>query len=423
MKAWIRRRRWFAAALLGLVLLAAAAAPMMVRAVETVDALGVISQVARQAEADAAAHANRVVPPSREVSYLIDGRFRTADLYLGSEAPAASLVLVPGADVLGREHPQFRALAAALSELGFAVLVPHMENLQRLRIRASDVTHIADAARHMARFAARDEGPSVGLLAVSYGVGPAVLAALENEAAPSIRYVLGIGGYYDLEAVLTFLTTGHFRLDDGAAWQEADPHAHGKWVFLASNAEFLEHPQDQVTLRLVAKRKFADAQADVSDLTGMLTPQGKAVFDLITNTDPSRVPALIAQLPEAALEHFRALDVSDADISRLRARLILVHGRDDRFIPHTESRALARAAKKSPGGATLYVIDQMAHVRMSASGIGDGWKLYRAVYDLLAERDASPEPTIPPALAAPLDLTKEPGKAAKSEQSQGRKQP
>ncbi|MFP4004285.1 MAG: alpha/beta hydrolase [Alphaproteobacteria bacterium] len=404
MKIWKSRLRWLVPALLALVVVAIAAGPVFLRAVETADALGAISQVARQGEIDAAGPYNRPGPRAQQVSYLIDGRFRTADLYLGEEAPIASLVLVPGADVLGREHPQFRALAGVLSSLGFAVLVPHMENLQQLRIRAGDVTHIADAARNMARFAPVDAGPSVGVLAVSYGVGPAVLAALEEEARAHIRYVLGIGGYYDLEAVLTFLTTGHFRPRSDAEWREADPHAHGKWVFLASNADFLENPQDQVTLRVIARRKFADAQAEVGDLTEMLTPQGKAVFDLITNTDPARVPKLIRDLPEGALEHLRALDVSDADLSGLRARLILVHGRDDHFIPHTESRALARAAKGSPGGASLYVIDRMAHIRMSASGLGDGWKLYRAVYALLAQRDAAPEPEIPPALVKPVDL-------------------
>ncbi|MFW6027528.1 MAG: hypothetical protein ACOC91_01845, partial [bacterium] len=411
------RTRWLAAAGLGIVLLAAAAAPVFMRAFETAGALEAISQVSRQAEIDAAAHEDPISTASvRQVSYLIEGRFRTADLYLGSEPPEASLVLVPGADVLGREHPQFRALAGVLADLGFAVLVPHMENLQRLRIRAGDVTHIADAARHIARFAPPEAGPSVGILAVSYGVGPAVLAALEEEARPHIRFLLGIGGYYDLEAVLTFLTTGHFRPHDGGDWQTAAPHAHGKWVFLASNAEFLDHPQDQVTLRLLARRKFADPQADVSDLTDMLTPQGQAVFDLITNTDPARVPELVKALPEAALTHFRALDVSGADLSRLRARLILVHGRDDRFIPHTESRALARAADDSSGGAALYIIGQMAHIRVSASGLGDGWRLFQAVYDLLAERDAAPDPVIPPALAAPVDLTGQSGGAA------GRKQ-
>lgn len=407
MTGWISRRCRTVAAIAVLLLAAFAAGPPILRAVETANALRAISRVGQQAEADKAAHHNRISRvQGRKVSYLIDGRFRTADLYLGSNAPEASLVLVPGADVLGREHPQFQALAGVLSELGFAVLVPHMENLQRLRIRAGDVIQVADAARHMARFAPRKEGRTVGVIAVSYAVGPAVLAALENEARAHIRFILGIGGYYDLESTLTFFTTGHYRTGPDQDWQTAAPAAHGKWVFLASNAEFLENPRDQVTLRLVAKRKFADPNADVSDLTPMLTPQGRAVFDLVTNTDPARVAGLIEELPDAALVHFRALDLSAADFTQLRARLILVHGRDDRLIPHTESMALARAAKNSPGGAELYIIEKMAHVKLSPSSFGDAWKLFRAVYELLEQRDAAPEPTIPSALAKPLDLTR-----------------
>ena len=39
-----------------------------------------------------------------------------------------------------------------------------------------------------------------------------------------------------------------------------------------------------------------------------------------------------------------ALDLSRADLSRLGARLILLHGRDDAIIPFTQSLALAAAA-------------------------------------------------------------------------------
>jgi len=385
--------------------LALAVTPTMRRAIEATRALEALEAVGHQAEADSKAHLNRVSPlPMREVRYFIDGRFRTADLYLDSAAPKASLVLVPGADVLGREHPQFQALAAVLSRFGFAVLVPHMENLQHLRIRVSDITQIADAAQHMARFAPKKSGPSVGILAVSYGVGPAVLAALDKQARPDVRYVLGIGGYYDLEAVLTYLTTGKFRARPGDRWQTAEPRAHGKWVFLASNVEYLENPQDQVTLRLVANRKFADPQADISDLTPMLSPQVEVVLELITNTDPARVPVLIDSLPEGALANFRALDVSERDLSDLHARLILIHGRGDRLIPFTESQALARAANRTPGGASLYIIDNMAHVTLAPSDAVDAWKLFRAVFELLTLRDAAPAPTIPRALAKPFDL-------------------
>jgi len=84
-----------------------------------------------------------------------------------------------------------------------------------------------------------------------------------------------------------------------------------------------------------------------------------------------------------------ALDLSRRDLSQLDARLLLVHGRDDPIIPSSESEALAAAA---PDETALYVVDSLAHVELDPSGLVDGFRLWRAVYRLLAERDAAPQP-------------------------------
>ena len=93
-----------------------------------------------------------------------------------------------------------------------------------------------------------------------------------------------------------------------------------------------------------------------------------------------------------------ALDLSRADLSQLDARLLLVHGRDDPIIPSTESEALAAAA---PDETTLYVVDSLAHVELDPAGLVDGLRLWRAVYRLLALRDAAPEPNLSACSGAP----------------------
>jgi pimeloyl-ACP methyl ester carboxylesterase len=113
------------------------------------------------------------------------------------------------------------------------------------------------------------------------------------------------------------------------------------------------------------------------------------VAALLDNRDPDRVPALIANLPEAVRSDLAALDLSRRDLAQLDARLLLVHGRDDPIIPSTESEALAAAA---PDDTALYVVDSLAHVELGPAGLVDGWKLWRAVYRLLALRDAGPKP-------------------------------
>jgi pimeloyl-ACP methyl ester carboxylesterase len=270
------------------------------------------------------------------------------------------------------------------------VLVPDIANLRAQQVSPSDARAIAAAIAWLA--GCGEPGiASVGVMAISYAAGPAILAALLPDTAPRIRFLVAIGGYYDLEAVVTFFTTGYFRSGPDQPWQRGSPNAYGKWVFVAANAQRLDDPGDREALAAMAERKLKDLDADVADLQAGLGPQGRAVTALLDNRDPDQVPVLIGDLPEAVRGDLAALDLSRADLSQLDARLLLVHGRDDPIIPSTESLALAAAA---PDETSLYVVDSLAHVELDPAGLVDGWKLWRAVYRLLALRDAAPEPNL-----------------------------
>jgi fermentation-respiration switch protein FrsA (DUF1100 family) len=97
------------------------------------------------------------------------------------------------------------------------------------------------------------------------------------------------------------------------------------------------------------------------------------------------VPALIAALPDKVRSDMMALDLSRADLSRLAAELILLHGRDDAIIPYTESQALAAAAPA--GRATLYLVGNLSHVELGPGSLPDALRLLAATYRLLALRD------------------------------------
>jgi fermentation-respiration switch protein FrsA (DUF1100 family) len=310
------------------------------------------------------------------------------DLYWRADATAA-LVLVPGVVPEGKDDPRLVDFAQTLVRARFAVLVPDIANLRAQRVSPADARAIAAAITWLAGCAGPAAAPSVGVIAISYAAGPAILAALSPEAGPRVRFLVAIGGYYDLEAVVTFFTTGYFRPGPGQPWQQGEPNAYGKWVFIAANAARLDDPDDRAALAAMADRKLEDLDADVADLRAGLGPQGRGVAALLDNRDPDRVPALIANLPEAVRSDLEALNLSRRDLAQLDARLLLVHGRDDPIIPSTESEALAAAA---PDGTTLYVVDSLAHVELGPAGLVDGWKLWRAVYRLLALRDAGPKP-------------------------------
>jgi pimeloyl-ACP methyl ester carboxylesterase len=320
-------------------------------------------------------------PVRRPIAYTVHGRSYLGDLYQSVHRPLAALVLVPGVAEHGRDDPRLVAFATTLARARFVVLVPDLPGLRALRVQAEDAQGVMDAFIHLL---SRPEIPirgRAGIGAFSYAVGPVVLAALEPAIRERVDFVLGVGGYYDLHQVLTFFTTGYFRKE--GKWHYLEPNRYGKWVFVYGNAGRLADPGDRAMFRRMAERKLANPHADIDDLMERLTPEGRSLLDLLENRKPERTPALIASLPALIRAELDALNLSNKDLSRLHARLILLHGTDDAIIPYTESMALAAAAPA--GQSELFLIKGLAHVDVRPVGL-DRRALWRAIGALLAQR-------------------------------------
>lgn len=320
-------------------------------------------------------------PVPTEVRYRIDGRDYLADLYRPNQAARSALVLIHGFTDLGKGDPRLRHFAESLARVRFLVLVPEIESLTRFNVSTDNIKAVRDSVIYLAEQAELTED-RLGLAAISYSVGPAILAALETDAHRHVDFILSVGGYYDLIQGITFATTGYYR-DDGE-WQYREPATSGRWLLLLGHAHQMPDTQDRTLLSRIAELKLQDPQMDVAELTARLSDQGLAAHTLISNRNPIRVPELIERLPEAMRREIAALDLSSHDLSELRAHLILLHGRDDPMIPPTQSEALAEAV--APGQAELFIAGGLMHVDVQP-GWRDALKLWQAAVALLEARD------------------------------------
>jgi dienelactone hydrolase len=348
-------------------------------------------------------------PIRQALSYTVAGRVHLADLYLpgaldgcgmpdqkaASHCPRAALVAVPGAVPLGKDDPRLVAFATTLARAGFAVLAPEIVGYRELRIRPADAQDIADAFTYVA--SRRELAPDgrAGMFAFSYSVGPALLAALQDDIRNRVRFVVGVGGYHDLRRAMRFFTTGWFDHDGHS--QRITPDDTGRMVLAYSSLDYLENEADRdVFDRMVAERTRTP-DIDLSPLAGKLSEGARAVYDLAVNDDPARFAELFAQLPSRMRADIDQLDLARHDLRPLKARLILVHGRNDNLIPWPESQALAAAVPE--GQARVFLIQRvLGHVDLSAPNLltwrfwqedlPDLWRLWRVVDLLLAEREA-----------------------------------
>ena len=338
----------------------------------------------------------RTPQPSRNpIAYTIDGRSHIGDLYLpGDGKPEAGIVLVPGMVQEGKDAPSFVTFATTLARARFAVVAPQFSGHRDLRIEPGQAREVADAFRYLADREDLSPEGRAGIAGISYALGPVMVAALEDDIRERVRFIFGVGGYYDLRTAIRFVTTGYFEVDGSP--RSVKSSQYGKLVFAKSILHDLRDPNDRAIFEEMVEVKLKDFNADISPLAEGLGPEGMSVHRLLSNTDPRLTPQLIAALPPATVATIDALTLSDKDLTRLTARLLLVHGKNDMLIPYPESLALGRAVPSSR--ARVFILNGvLGHVDLSLSNffskqfwtteLPDAWRLFRATNLLLKERE------------------------------------
>lgn len=323
-------------------------------------------------------------PKLSAVTFPAGGHLVGGELYLSGAKPSAGVLLLPGAAEKGKDDPRLQAFARSLARGGFAVLVPDFQSFRSLKVNSGDIARTADA---FAWLSGREElapGGRAGIFSFSYASGPAIIASLDPRIAGRVRFIMAVGGYYDVKQVLTFFTTGYY-LQDGR-WRHSEPNSYGKWIFVLSNIERLSDPSDRKLFEEMARRKLKDTHAKVEELASRLTPEAGNLYAFVENRDPSLALPLLSRLPEKIRRDIRALDLAAYDLTRTRSRFILVHGYDDDIIPYTQSEALAQ--QLPAGAARLYLVNGLQHVDLEP-GLIDTFRLWRAISALLREREAT----------------------------------
>lgn len=320
-------------------------------------------------------------PTRTSLTIVMDGRQTQADLYRPGAPVGAPLVLVPGLSPNGKDDARLVALAESLARARFLVLVPDLEAARELQISLKDASQIGDAAIQLAAMTAPDGFDGVGIAAVSYAVGPAVIAALDPQVEPHVSFVLGLGGYYDTADMLTYLTTNSYRLPGERSWRLHRVDPTGVWVFVLSNLGRVENAADRQRLQEMAERRLRDSSAPVQDLAVGLGAEGRSIYALLTNRDPDRVPTLIAALPAAIRTDLDALSLRGKDLTPLAGRVILIHGEEDSVIPYTESEKLSQAI----GRAQLFLVPGFSHTDSRTVG-PEGQRVLIAAMRALLDR-------------------------------------
>jgi pimeloyl-ACP methyl ester carboxylesterase len=269
-----------------------------------------------------------------------------ADLHLvPGSARRPGLVLVHGLAEAGKDDARVRDAAGLLARAGWAVAVPGVPGLTRMRLRPEDARPVEAAARALAGAGHRP----VALVAVSLGAGPAVIAAAELSAshAPALPLsaILLLGGYASSRGLLRFALTGDGPRASAPGGRPMSDEAIAR--FVDANAELLDH---------------SDRAA------------------LLTSRDSAQVDALLAALSPSTRQILDRLS-PEAHLPRIESPIFLVHGRQDPVVPFTETLQLERVARSAGHRVRLALVGAVNHVEGGrAHALADTWRLWATFY-------------------------------------------
>jgi hypothetical protein len=286
---------------------------------------------------------------------------RKARFYIPSGvSDPPGIVVCHGVHHLGIEEPRMKKFARAIASSGVMVLTPELTELADYHIDPHTIGTIGHAAMVLRT---RVKRTGVGVLGLSFAGGLSMMAATEPEYAPSIEFVVSVGGHDDLDRVARFFVTDEI---EGPSGEKVHLHAHdyGAVVLVYMYVDSFFAPRDvphaREAIRLWLWEQFDDAR----NAAARMTPAGQ---DKVALVFAHREDVLRPEIEKVIAAH-------ETDIRRVsphgalegfRARAFLLHGEGDTVIPASETRWLAHDV---PPGALASAVVSRAIVHVDMEG-------------------------------------------------------
>ncbi len=319
-------------------------------------------------------------PIREDVTLHYGSRTMEAEVYRpGDDDRHGAFVFAMGAPPLDRDDPRLVKLADAAARGGLVMLIPFSEDLENEFIAPEEVDALV-AAFQFLREQEYVKPDKIGYIGVSVGASLSLLAASDARIEGDVDLVVSFGGYYDALDVLKAVTTE--TISYNGTEERWEPDRHTVIVMYKQLILRLENARDRDILWRIFIQRVAPSSADLA----LLSPEGRASYEVLSNHDPSRVDALLERLPPSVLEALRLLSPSRR-VEDVKAELFILHDQGDHYIPYVESRRLRDrlAGRENVHFTELSIFN---HVEPSSEKGAlalflDGSKLYFRLYQLL----------------------------------------
>jgi hypothetical protein len=309
-----------------------------------------------------------------------------AQFYMPATVSERAVLVMPGFNSNGLDEGRLAALAEDIAASGYPVMALALPDLQQFRLTPAATDVIEDAVAWMAKQPRLASDGRVGIIAVSFSGGLAIVAAGRDSIRDKVAYVVSLGGHGNMLRVMKYLATGIAPQVDGLS--NHAPHDYGVAVILNTLADRGVVPSDQAGplreaiatyLRASQATVISDAAAapifaQARTMAESLPEPSRTYMQYVNERDVKRLGAVLVPHLEQAGVNDPALSPELA--SAPAASTFLLHGYDDNIIPPAESVLLA-AHLRAKGVRTKVLLSGLithASVNPHATAM-DAWKL------------------------------------------------
>ena len=272
-------------------------------------------------------------PERIEVTYpLDDGSTGIADLYVPAGGGRHSaLLFFLGVNPAGKDDERVVNLGNAVARTGIVVMIPWSERMAKRQITAQEVDDLIRGFRHLRSLEVVDS-EKVGMAGFCVGASLMLVAAQDERIRDEVKIVNSFAGYYEARDLIASVAAER-RFYDGVS---------GPWQPDRLSIEVVRtHLLDSID-DTVERETVALALEDGTALPEGVSSDARIVFDILHASDLEEAQALISKLPQDSLDTLHRISPS-TNIENLRAKLLVMHDRQDGLVPSEESRRLADA--------------------------------------------------------------------------------
>jgi pimeloyl-ACP methyl ester carboxylesterase len=293
-------------------------------------------------------------------------------------ANAPGMLLLHGVHHLGMQDPRMVNLARAMASAGFVVATPELHDLTEYHVTPQTVDTIGQSAIWFQQ----QTHHAVGIVALSFAGGLALMAAARPEYADKMGYVLAVGAHDDMARVARFFATNLMEEPDGTR-VPFQAHEYGVLILAYSHLEDFFTSEDVPVARQSLRQRLWETP-DPMNTAASLSPAGAGQMKLLVYHREQLEKAFLA-----VIERHRAEMSAVSPAGRLKSLTMpvyLLHGAGDNIIPPAESRWLAREVPPSELRGLL-ISRALSHVDVENKvSFRDQWDLIRFMGRVLDEQ-------------------------------------